>query len=193
MIEPLRDHLRLDAAFNGCPALLCITGASGAGKTTAVAAIREHIDHRLLPHIAFDSLGVPTEDEMSRCWDAPRGWQKMMTYHWVYTARQIFRMRPLVVLEGQFDPQYAIAACSANRVRNRVALLDVDDTTRAARLAQRGQPELATDDMSKWAAYLVENTRSLGGTIIDASGTPAQVAEALCTLALELVTANRPE
>ena len=126
MIDALRDHLRLNAAFNGCPALLCITGASGAGKTTAIAAIRERIDARLLPLIEFDSLGVPTDDEMTRCWESGRGWQKMMTYHWVYTTRHIFRMRPLVVLEGSFDPQYAIAACSAHRMKHHVVLLDVD-------------------------------------------------------------------
>lgn len=191
MIASLRDHLRLQAGFNGCPALLCITGASGAGKTAVVTAIRAHIDARLLPLVHFDSLGVPTEEEMTRCWDAPRGWQKMMTYHWVYTARQIYRMRPLVVLEGQFDPQYAIAACAAHRMKNRVCLLDVDDATRAARLAKRGQPELAqagAADMSKWAAYLMENTRSLGGTVIDASGSCDAVAVAVCKVALELVT-----
>lgn len=187
MIDALRDHLRLNAAFNGCPALLCITGASGAGKTTAIAAIREKIDARTLPLIEFDSLGVPTDDEMTRCWESGRAWQKMMTYHWVYTTRQIFRMRPLVILEGSFDPQYAIAACAAHRVKNRVLMLDVDDKTRAARLAKRGQPELATPEMSKWAAYLMENTRSLGGTAIDASGSPEAVAAAICGAALELV------
>lgn len=190
MIETLRERLRLEVGFNGCPALLAVTGAAGAGKTTALEAIRAHIDARLLPLIAFDALGVPSEDDMARCWDAPRGWQKMMTYHWVYTTRQVYRMRPLVVLEGQFDPQYAIAACAAHRVKNRVALLDVDDQTRAARLAQRGQPELATADMAKWAAYLAENTRSLGGTLVDASGTPEQIANALCAIALELVATS---
>lgn len=186
MIEALRDHLRLDAAFDGCPALLAITGAAGAGKTTAIAAIREVIPARTLPLLEFDALGVPTDDEMTRCWNAPRGWQKMMTYHWVYTARQIYRMRPLVILEGSFDPQYAIAACAAHRVKNRVVLLDVDDETRIARLAKRGQPELATADMAKWAAYLLENTRSLGGIVVDAAGSPEQVARAICAIALEL-------
>jgi thymidylate kinase len=190
VIDSLRDHLRLNAGFNGCPALLCVTGASGAGKTAALAAIREQIDARLLPLLHFDSLGVPTDEEMTRCWDAPRGWQKMMTYHWVYTARQIYRMRPLVVLEGQFDPQYAIAACAAHRMRNRVVLLDADDATRAARLAKRGQPELATADMAKWAAYLMENTRSLGGMVVDASGAPESVADAICKIAFELVTST---
>ncbi len=187
-IHALRDHLRLNTGFNGCPSLLCVTGASGAGKTTVLDAIRAQISDKLLPLLAFDSLGVPTEDEMTRCWDSGRGWQKAMTYHWVYTARQMFRMRPLVILEGQFDPQYAIAACSAHRMRHRVALLHTDDATRAARLAKRGQPELATAAMATWAGYLEENARSLGGVIVDATRSPDDVAQALCTLALELVT-----
>jgi hypothetical protein len=162
MIDALRDHLRLTASFNGSPALLCITG----GKTSALATIGAQIDTRLMPRIAFDALGVPTDDEMTRCWEAPRAWQKMMTYHWVYTARQIYRMRPLVVLEGQFDPQYAIAACASYRTRNRVVLVDV------------GDPEMAP-----WA----ENARSLGGTIVDGKAAPDAVAAAICTVAMELL------
>jgi hypothetical protein len=157
MIDTLRDHLRLNAAFTGTPALLCITGA----QPPALA-----IDARLLPRIAFDSLGIPTDDEMTRCWEAPRAWQKMMTYHWVYTARQIYRMRPLVVLEGQFDPQYAIAACASYRVRNHVILVDVGDPAMAA-----------------WA----ENARSLGGTVVDGRAAPDAVVAAICTVAMELL------
>ena len=188
-VDTLRDHLRLQSGFNGCPAVLCVTGASGVGKTTALAALREKIDARLLPIIHFDSLGVPSEEEMARCWESPRGWQKAMTYFWVHTARTVYRMRPLVVLEGNFDPQYAIAACAANRMRQRVALLDLDDTTRGGRLAARGQHELATPEMANWAGYLAENTKSLGGTLVDASGTPAQIADALAKLAVELLCA----
>jgi len=141
MIESLRDHLKLNAGFNGVPAMLCITGASGAGKTTVLGALKEHIPWNLLPSLAFDSLGVPTEDEMIRCWDSGRGWQKAMTYFWVQTARAVYRMRPLVILEGQFDPQYAFAACSAHRMRHRIALLQTDAATRKARLTKRGQPD----------------------------------------------------
>ena len=188
MIEALRDHLQLNAGFNGVPAVLCVTGASGAGKTTALHALREHIPEKLLPLLWFDALGVPSEDEMIRCWDSGRGWQKAMTYFWVQTARAVYRMRPLVILEGQFDPQYAFAACSANRMRHRIALVKADPATRLDRLKQRGQPELATDDMTKWAAYLEENTRMLGGNIVDASGSPDNVATQLATVAFELVT-----
>src|SRR4029079_3387965 len=99
-------------------------------------------ERRRTPTRAFDALGVPPESEMSLGWDDPRGWQKAMTWHWVYTARHVYRTRPLVVLEGSFDPQYAIAACNAHPDALRVVVLDVDPATCRDRLARRGEPEL---------------------------------------------------
>ena len=169
------------------PALLCITGASGAGKTAALCALREKIEARVLPTLAFDSLGVPSEGEMQSAWDSPRGWQKAMTYHWVYTAKHVYRTHPLVVLEGSFDPQYAIAACSAHRVRSIVVLLHTDDAVRSDRLSKRGQPELATAEMTSWAGYLQEQTQQLGGVVVDASPAIDQVVDAICVHALPLL------
>jgi len=189
-ILALRDHLALDAGFTGAPAMLCVSGASGCGKTTVLAAIRAQIEARLLPHLPFDSLGVPSEAEMERGWESARGWQKSMTWLWVQIARTAHRTRPLAILEGSFDPQYAIAACHANHVRYGIALLDLDDAGRRARLAERGQPELATTEQDRWAAYLREQTRALGGTIVDATAPVDQLAARLCAIALELVTAS---
>ncbi|HEX5062174.1 MAG TPA: hypothetical protein VFV99_22545 [Kofleriaceae bacterium] len=169
------------------PALLCITGASGAGKTAALCALREKIEARVLPTLAFDSLGVPSEGEMQSAWDSPRGWQKAMTYHWVYTAKHVYRTHPLVVLEGSFDPQYAIAACAAHRVRSLVVLLHTDDGVRSDRLGKRGQPELATAEMTSWASYLQEQTQQLGGVVVDASPAIDHVVDAICTHALPLL------
>lgn len=161
-VDTLRDHLRLQAAFNGCPALLCVIGAK-----PALAAMREVIDARLLPIAHFDALGVPTEDEMTRCWGSPRGWQKQMAYFWVQTTKWVYRMRPLLVLDGAFDPQFAIAACAANRVRQRVAIVD-----------DGAHPD--------W----VDNAKMLGGVLLDAHATPAQLANTLAAVALELVTST---
>ena len=169
------------------PALLCITGASGAGKTAALGALREKIEARHLPALAFDSLGVPSDDEMQSAWESPRGWQKAMTYHWVYTAKHVYRTHPLVVLEGSFDPQYAIAACSAHRMRSIVVLLHTDDRVRGERLAKRGQPELATADMTAWATYLHEQAQQLGGVVVDACPPLEQVVDAICAHALPLL------
>ena len=184
----LRSRLASLPARNETPALLCVTGASGVGKTSALAALGEQIEPRLLPMFAFDSLGVPSADEMQLGWETPRGWQKAMTWFWVRAAKSVYRTRPLVMLEGQFDPQYAIAAASANGVRVAIALIDVDDATRRDRLMRRGQPELATDEMATWAGYLREQTAVLGGSIIDGSQDRNAVVDAICALALPLVT-----
>ncbi len=186
-VTTLREHLAGQVGKPATPALLCITGASGVGKSTALAAIRERIESRMLPALAFDSLGVPSPDEMEAAWESPRGWQKAMTYHWVYTAKHVYRTHPLVVLEGQFDPQYAIAACSAHRVRFAVVLLDADVAICRERLAARGQPELATAEMATWAAYLRESAQQLGGTIIDACAPLETIRDAICMHALPLL------
>jgi hypothetical protein len=169
------------------PALLCITGASGVGKTAVARALRERIEARVLPMLEFDSLGVPSDDEMCAAWDSPRGWQKAMTYHWVYTAKHVYRTHPLVVLEGSFDPQYAIAACSAHRLRFAVVLLHTADSVRSARLVERGQPELATGDMATWASYLHEQAQQLGGHVVDASPAIDRVADAISAHAMPLL------
>jgi hypothetical protein len=186
-VATLRERVMHLVGKPTTPALLCITGASGAGKTTALHALRSRIEPRALPTLAFDSLGVPSDDEMHAAWESPRGWQKSMTYHWVHTAKHVYRTHPLVVLEGQFDPQYAIAACSAHRIRFAVVLLHATDDIRRERLAKRGQPELATDDMTTWASYLRESTQQLGGAIVDAAPAIEQVLDAICAHALPLV------
>lgn len=186
-VHTLRDRLRGLTGAAGVPSLLCITGASGAGKTTAVGALRETIEARQLPALSFDSLGVPPIEHMHAAWESPRGWQKAMTWFWVQAAKNVYRTHPLVVLEGSFDPQYAIAACSANRMRLAVVLLHAERPVLERRLAERGQPELATDDMASWASYLHETTTQLGGHVVDASGSVAEIVDAMCARALALL------
>jgi broad-specificity NMP kinase len=186
-VTTLRERVAGLAGKPSTPALLCITGASGAGKTAALGALRDRIEPRVLPTIAFDSMGVPSQDEMHAAWESPRGWQKAMTYHWVYTAKQVYRTHPLVVLEGSFDPQYAIAACSAHRLRFAVVLLHADDAVLRDRLAARGQPELASDEMTSWASYLHEQTQVLGGAVVDAAPALDEVVDAICVHAIPLV------
>lgn len=184
-IAALRDQLTAYAPRRGTPALLAITGASGAGKTAVLHRIRALVP--ALPVLCFDSLGVPSEPEMILGWDDGRAWQKAMTWHWVQTAKQVYRTRPLVLLEGSFDPQYAVAACHANRIPLRVVALDVDPATRLARLTERGQPELAHADMTSWSAYLCDAAKTLGGHVVDARGALDEVADRVCAIARELL------
>ncbi|HEV7553948.1 MAG TPA: hypothetical protein VGO00_00760 [Kofleriaceae bacterium] len=131
------------------PALLCVTGASGAGKTTIVRALPLTVLH-------FDSLGVPPEAEMIAGWGSGERWQEAMTAFWIRTACDVHRTKPVVVLEGQFDPRFARTACEAAGVVYAIAVLDVADEVRRRRLTERGQPELASDQMMNWGRYLRE-------------------------------------
>jgi hypothetical protein len=76
-------------------------------------------------------------------------------------------------------------------MQHRVVLLDVDDRTRRARLEHRNQPELATPELTQWAAYVAENARALGGVVIDGSASSTAVAEAICRVGLELIATDR--
>jgi thymidylate kinase len=185
--KALREALMTVPVQRVTPGLVAITGASGAGKTTTIERLRSFIEPRLLPTLCFDSLGVPSAAEMDAGWDNGRSWQKAMTWHWVVTAKQVFRTRPLVILEGSFDPQYAIAACHANRMPLRVVVLDVDPTTSRDRLVKRGTSELATADMEGWARYLREQTQQLGGHIVDARSELDTVCERIAVIARELL------
>jgi hypothetical protein len=73
-------------------------------------------------------------------------------------------------------------------MRFAVLLLHAGDDIRRDRLATRGQPELATDDMNSWARYLHEQTQQLGGHVIDASGPIDEVTVAVSTHALGLLS-----
>ena len=184
-VEDLKQRVTALAGRRCTPALLAVTGASGSGKTTVVDALRAQLS--LVPTLAFDSLGVPSEAEMIEGWESGRGWQKAMTWHWVQTAKNVYRTQPLVVLEGSFDPQYAIAACSANRIKVGVVALHVPDDVRRERLAKRGQPELATSEMASWCRYLQEQAQQLGGHVVDATAPVATLVDTLCAHAIALL------
>jgi len=155
------------------PALLCVTGASGAGKTTIVRAMP-------LPALYFDSLGVPSEAEMIAGWGSGERWQETMTSFWVRTACDVHRTKPVVVLEGQYDPKFARAACEASGVVHAIVVLDVADDVRRQRLGERGQPELASQRMMSWARYLRESPCD---AVIDTDRSIDSVAGALAALA----------
>jgi hypothetical protein len=141
--------------------IVVVTGASGAGKTTVVTALAA----RNIAGVTcafFDSVGVPPPEEM------PLDWQEKTTTEWI--RRLARNPADIAVLDGQTRPTFALRAFTEIGVRGSFVLLDCAREVRKARLVARGQPELATDDMHAWAAYLCGQADALGLPVIDTSG-----------------------
>lgn len=160
-----------------------MTGASGAGKSAAVRAI----EARAMPGVRcfyFDSIGVPSVDVMERDFGGGEKWQAHATAQWLARLDALPADVRVAVLDGQMRPSVVFEAAKSCAGDVHVALLDCSAETRAERLrGPRGQPELANDRMSSWAAYLRGQADALRLPIIDTTTvTVEEVADALAIL-----------
>lgn len=159
--------------------ILFVIGASGAGKTAAVTELAAR-PSSVARCFYFDSIGVPSAEAMVRDFGSGEQWQTHATKQWVDHLAADGR-DDVAVLEGQTRPSFiAAATAGAGSVRTSVVLLDCSPDVRATRLAVRGQPELASSQMTSWAAYLRGQADALGLAVVDTSAlTIAEVADAL--------------
>jgi hypothetical protein len=135
--------------------ILVITGASGSGKTAVVAALAADPMPGVRYH-HFDSVGVPSTEEMIEKHGSPGGWQVATCHQWIKRLATDPADNAAEVLEGQVRPRTVQDGFELNGVRGgRILLLDCSPETRDARLrGPRNQPDLATAQMTNWAAYL---------------------------------------
>ncbi len=146
--------------------LFFVTGASGAGKTTAVKNIQAE-NPGTFEFCFFDSVGVPSPEEMKLKYGSGEGWQKATTKYWVKKMKAIVDTKS-AILDGQARPEFIDEACKENEVTNyEVILFDCSDEVREKRLIERGHPELVNTDMKNWAKFLREEAAKRGDTIID--------------------------
>jgi len=150
------------------PAIMVVTGASGSGKTTAVHALEERCVHGVSCHY-FDSVGVPSPQQMKRDFGSEEAWQATMTERWLERLATSANGAEVCVLDGQTRPSFVLSA--AQRIHLdvvRTVLLDCSHEVRHARLRKpRGQPELVNAQMDCWAAYLRGQADAFGLTVID--------------------------
>lgn len=145
---------------------LFVIGASGVGKTSAIkylAATGEFLGVTRF----FDSIGVPSPEEMIREFGSGSAWQERATHDWVRRIAE--EPTSIVVLEGQTRPSFVRAAVATHGPpAYEIVLLDCQLRVREERLTRsREQPELASPDMDRWAAYLRGQADALRLPIID--------------------------
>jgi len=144
-----------------------VIGASGAGKTTAIKSIQS-VDEKNFHFCYFDSVGVPTPEEMVRGYGSGEDWQRITTEKWVEKISTDFITSKPTILDGQIKPSFIDGACKLHNIINYdVILFDCSDDERKQRLVDRGQPELANEDMMNWSKYLREESEKRGYVILD--------------------------
>lgn len=157
------------ASSDMSPRLLFVIGASGAGKTAAVQTL-ERRRLRAVHCYYFDTIGVPSSEEMEHQWGGGDRWQEDATRRWIERLRRESDANAVSVLDGQTRPSFIRTHAAPTGVPYRIVLLDCDPATRATRLRDgRSQPELATPRMDTWAAYLRGEATALGLSVIDTS------------------------
>lgn len=163
------------------PRRVCwVLGASGSGKSAAVACLAAR-QREGLRCLHFDSIGIPSWEVMRRDFGNPENWQAEATRNWLRRIAEDRDPSPLTILEGQTRPSFAHdAAAVFSELDLDLMLLDCSAATRATRLRERGQPELANEQMQAWAGYLRDQAELLGMPVIDTTElTIEQVADAI--------------
>ena len=146
------------------PAILVLTGASGAGKTTLILKLNE----LAVPGVkAFNCDRVKIESDAADGAD----WQADVLRYWISHVSEPKSGIELAVLDTQIRPHRALEVLSQAAIDYaQIVLVDCDPVKRNERLhVNRGQPELANPQMDCWAAYLRGQADALKLSIIDTS------------------------
>jgi len=175
MINKLLKKLDFSTCGKQNPAILFVTGASGAGKTYLIEKMEQVVSHKNLAYYKFDTIGVPTFEEMINDFGSCEKWQENATERWVKHFAEDENCPPVVILEGQYNLDFAINACQKFNIKNyRIVVVTVPDEIMADRLTRlRNQPELVNENMFNWSAFLRKQGKEKGALILDTSATAA--------------------
>ncbi len=164
------------------PAILVLTGASGAGKTSLILKLNEFA----IPGVTginCDRVKIEIDGTV-----APTDRQAEKLRYWISHLSQPETGIELAVLDTQIRPHVALEVLNQAAVDyTKIVLVDCEPVKRNERLRmERGQPELANPQMDCWAAYLRGQADALKLSIINTSHEPMEksVAE------LELLVRN---
>lgn len=93
------------------PFILFISGVSGAGKTTVLKELCPTLSIPSAECFHFDSIEVPSVEQMVKEYGGPSQWQQAMTAKWVDTLLTKYANKKLLILEGQMNLQFIVDSC----------------------------------------------------------------------------------
>ncbi|MFC1616498.1 hypothetical protein ACFL21_05125 [Patescibacteria group bacterium] len=146
-----------------------ITGASGVGKTVLLSALKNEFPNENWAFLHFDSIGVPSFEEMEKQFGSPSAWQEAMTYKWIKNIFKKYSGYEKVFFEGQVNLEFILQGFKKHNYKNyKITLIDCSEEEMAYRLTHhRNQPELLSEDMKNWLKFLRNQAKELSVSILD--------------------------
>lgn len=155
-----RDEAKMKTQLRKYPAILVLTGASGAGKTSLI----DMLNGLAIPGVDGINCDRVTIDDAETA--EPSDKQAGILRYWITKFRE--EDTRVAVLDTQIRPHIAQEVLdNAGVESSQIVLVDCDPAIRNERLrTERQQPELANPQMDCWAAYLRGQADALRLTII---------------------------
>src|SRR3989338_816512 len=142
--------------------IIWLTGASGVGKTTLLQNLKEkYTGNTAWEFLHFDSIGVPSNEEMVKEYGSGENWQRAKTFEWI----------EMMVMDGQSNMEFIKAGFEKQNFTNyKIILIDCEQDIMIKRLIdERQQAWLASEDMKNWLKFLRNQAQALNISIIDTS------------------------
>jgi adenylate kinase family enzyme len=152
--------------------IVWLTGASGVGKTTLLQNLKEkYSGNSAWEFLKFDSIGVPSNEEMTRDFGSGENWQKAKTYEWIDKMAKDYPGKELVVMDGQANLEFIKQGFEKQNFTNyKIILIDCAQEEMVKRLIdERRQAWLASKDMKNWLKFLRNQAQSFSAPIINTS------------------------
>jgi|SRR3989344_4479479 len=161
--------------------IVWLTGASGVGKTTLLSCLKEkHSKENNWEFIKFDSIGVPSAEDMVKEYGSGENWQCAKTYEWIGKMVNGYPGKEVIIMDGQANLEFIKKGFEKQNFKDyQIVLIDCEQDVMINRLIdERQQAWLADEDMKNWLKFLRRQAQDFGAPIIETSHIgPNQVAE----------------
>lgn len=159
--------------------IIWLTGASGVGKTTLLSSLKaKYSGNGNWEFLKFDSIGVPSTEDMVKEYGSGENWQRAKTYEWIEKMVKGYPDKELVVMDGQANLEFIKSGFKKQNFKNyQIVLVDCEQDVMVKRLIDnRQQAWLASEDMKNWLKFLRKQAQDFGAPVIETSHiSPSQV------------------